>query len=176
MKRLRFFSACSISLLLSACSSGGDMSDLQTYISQAKAKNNITLEPLPTIRNFTSHSYASERLRDPFEPPVIEKPTAPQPLPVNNGIRPDDSRGKEELEQYPLDALQMVGTVEQDGRIWAIIKAPDNTVHRTRPNNYIGQNHGRILGITEDKIDLTEIVPDGTGGWRRRTAALVLGE
>ena len=40
----------------------------------------------------------------------------------------------------------------------------------------MGQNHGRIIQITEDKIDLTEIVQDGTGGYSERQASLALAE
>jgi len=39
--------------------------------------------------------------------------------------------------------------------------------------NHLGTNHGRITRITEDKIELTELVFDG-GEWRERRAILAL--
>ena len=70
----------------------------------------------------------------------------------------------------------MVGTLSQKNGVWAIIKAPDGLVYRVKRNNYLGQNYGRITKISEDKVELTEIVPDGLGGWQERSASLVLAD
>ena len=70
----------------------------------------------------------------------------------------------------------MVGTLSQKNGMWAIIKAPDGLVYRVTRNNYMGQNYGRITKISEDKVELTEIVPDGLGGWQERSASLVLAD
>ena len=43
-------------------------------------------------------------------------------------------------------------------------------------NNYLGQNYGKILQITENSIQLREIVQDSTGDWIERTIALDLQE
>ncbi|MCG7971956.1 MAG: pilus assembly protein PilP [Candidatus Thiodiazotropha taylori] len=40
----------------------------------------------------------------------------------------------------------------------------------------MGQNHGRIMLITEDRIELNEIVQDGSGGYIERQASLALAE
>jgi type IV pilus assembly protein PilP len=40
----------------------------------------------------------------------------------------------------------------------------------------MGQNEGRITAITPTKITLTEVVPDGLGGYLERPAALALNE
>jgi len=42
--------------------------------------------------------------------------------------------------------------------------------------NYLGQNDGRITTIEPSRISVTEIVPDGLGGYMERTAALALNE
>ena len=86
------------------------------------------------------------------------------------------NRRREALEAFPLDALKMVGTLAQKDGVWAIIKAPDGLVYRVTRNNYLGQNYGRITKISEDKVELVEIVPDGLGGWQERRASLVLAE
>ncbi len=93
-----------------------------------------------------------------------------------SGIRPDVNRPREALEEYPLDSLRMVGTLEQGGQMWALVRAEDGTIHRVQPGNYVGQNYGRITRITESKIELVEIVPDGLGGWMERPATLALSE
>jgi len=40
----------------------------------------------------------------------------------------------------------------------------------------MGQSDGRITTVEEGKISLTEIVPDGMGGFIERPAALALSE
>ena len=40
----------------------------------------------------------------------------------------------------------------------------------------MGQNYGRIIRITDDKVDLVEIIPNGLGGWRERESAIALSE
>jgi type IV pilus assembly protein PilP len=40
----------------------------------------------------------------------------------------------------------------------------------------MGQNHGRIMRISEDKIELNEIIQDSAGGYSERQASLALTE
>ena len=70
----------------------------------------------------------------------------------------------------------MMGTLEFKKSSWGLVKAPDGIVYRVKPGNYLGQNYGRILDVQEKKIVLTEIVPDGLGGWEERQAALAVNE
>ncbi len=111
-------------------------------------------------------------MRAPFEPPVLVKR-------VDGGdgpqVTPDFNRAKQYLEQYPIGSLQMVGTLAQSGREYALIQDADGGVHRVRSGDYMGTDHGRIQRIEESAIELIEIVPDGTGGWVQRTRTVSLG-
>jgi type IV pilus assembly protein PilP len=69
-----------------------------------------------------------------------------------------------------------VGTVVMKSGLWGLIKASDGTIHRVRVGNYIGKNYGKIIRISNDKIELTEIVPDKPGSWREQSASLALSE
>ena len=93
-----------------------------------------------------------------------------------SGISPVADRPQEPLEEFPLDSLRMVGTLERNEDSWALIKASDDTIHRIKPGNYIGQNHGKIISVNEYAVDLTEIIPDGMGGWMERHASVALSE
>ena len=42
--------------------------------------------------------------------------------------------------------------------------------------NYLGQNFGIITAITENQIDLKELVQDASGDWTERKIALQLVE
>ena len=89
-----------------------------------------------------------------------------------SGPRPDADRPRQPLEQFPLDALQMVGVLDFAGAHYAMIKAPDGIVYRVAVGGYMGQNYGRVTRIEADRVDLEETVPNGFGGWDQRPAAL----
>lgn len=152
-----------------------NMSDLQTYVEQVKARKTGRIEPLPEIQVYETHAYSAGDLRSPFAKPIDRQAQEQQEVAVNNGISPDFNRPRELLEEFPLDSLRMVGTLEQTQKRWAIVQANDGTIHRVVSGNYMGQNHGKILRISENSIDLLEIIPDGQGGWQEREAAIALG-
>jgi len=70
----------------------------------------------------------------------------------------------------------MVGTLEQHEDTWALINDTAGTIHRVQAGNYMGQNHGKITRVTEFEIELTEIIPDGIGGWVERPASITISE
>jgi type IV pilus assembly protein PilP len=56
-----------------------------------------------------------------------------------------------------------------------LIKA-DRLLYQVRVGNYLGQNYGKIVRITENSIQLREIIQDVTGEWIERDTELVLQE
>jgi type IV pilus assembly protein PilP len=168
MQRALFAAISAVGLLmLSGCAD--DTDELRQYIDQVKARKSTDIEPIPQIQPYTPFTYIAEGRRDPF----ANAPTA-RASGAGGGIMPDLKRNKEPLEEFPLDALQMVGTLSIKGQQFALIKAPDAVVHRVAVGNYMGQNYGKIMGITDTEISLKEIVPDGFGGYVERPATLLL--
>jgi type IV pilus assembly protein PilP len=157
---------------LAACSSDSH-SDLAAYIDEVKARKAGRIAPLPEVKNFESYQYNKADLRDPFKPAGVE---AVSEAVTSAGLQPDVQRNKEPLEAFPLDSLRFVGHMEQEGRVWAVITAPDSLVYRVEEGNYLGQNFGRISLINESQIDIKEIIPNGLGGWTERDATLTLEE
>lgn len=162
-------------LLVTACSSY-DTSDLQQFVEETRAAQKGRIDPLPPYKAFETYAYAASSLRDPFTPWRDDTEQQQVAKSRTDGPQPDFSRRKEALEGYPLDTLRMVGTLARDDGEWAIIRGPDGVVHRVKQGNYLGQNHGKIIVLREDRIDLKEIVPDGLGGWLERDASLTLVE
>jgi type IV pilus assembly protein PilP len=158
-------------LLLAGCASN-DMSDLKEYVAKVKNTPPAPIEPLPEIQPVETFMYLEANRRDPFQSHGVSVEEIIKP--TSTGIAPDPLRRKEELEQYALDSLRMVGTLEQEKTLWGLILINDGTMFRVRAGNYMGQNHGQITRIAEDRIDLTEIVPDGAGGWQERQASIAL--
>ena len=154
-------------LALSGCSQGD--AELRAYIDQVKSRPGPPLDPLPVMQQFETFEYSAQGMRDPFSAPLQERETS-----SGNGPRPDENRRKELLEAFPLDSLDMVGTLGAGPGMLGLIVDPGGVVYRVRPGNYMGQSDGRILAVHEDRIDLVELVPDGAGGWIERDATVAL--
>lgn len=155
-----------LGLLLTACSDDR-MNDLQGWVRHVRAMQKGHIEPLPTFKPFETYTY-NDAGKDPFRP--WDTQTA---LNAANGVHPNLKRRKESLEAFPLDSLQMVGTLDFNRQRWAAVKAPDGIVYRVKAGNYMGKNSGKIVKVEKGKIELREIVPNGIGGWEVRPAALV---
>ena len=158
-------------LWLTACDSNKD--NLQNYVEEVKARQTVDIPPIPVMKPYEKFSYAAGDLRDPFVPTVIDVPEPEPEQVVDNGVRPNENRMKEILENYSLSDLQYVGTLEQEN-IWALIRAPDSTIHRVQIGNYMGMNHGQIIEISETYLTLKEIVPEGNGYNERETTVPVV--
>jgi len=160
---------------LTGCSNS-NTEDLRSYVEEVKSRQHARIAPLPEFAPYETHLYEAQGERDPFTPPVSSAPRSQMAQASANGTSPDFNRSRETLEAEPLDSLRMVGTLERKGNSWALVRMSDSTIHRVKPGNYLGQNHGKIVQITESEVQLTEIVPDGLGGWMERQAALALSE
>jgi type IV pilus assembly protein PilP len=158
----------------SACNQG--LSDLQQFVDQTKAKPPGRVEPIPPFVPYQNFEYTSQNFRDPFMLVDFRRPERVDDTISADatGPRPDMDRPREPLEDFPLDTLRFKGTVTKDGTKWGLIFAPDNTIHRVLEGNYMGQNHGRLISLTDVEIKLTEIVPDGLGNYIERSAAIAL--
>ena len=169
---LRWLGAGMLVLALGACGRGvtstpGEAPNLEKWVADVRARPAPPLDPLPVMQQFETFEYAAQDLRDPFSD-AWANPDG------GSGLRPDPNRRKEPLEQYPLDSLDMVGTIGAGGGLVALVMAPDRVTHRILPGAYLGQADGRVTSVHEDKIELVELVPDGAGGWLERPASIAL--
>jgi type IV pilus assembly protein PilP len=157
------------SILVGLAGCSGAMGDLETYVRDVKERPAPPLDPLPVMQQFETFEYAAQDLRDPFSNPSSDQISA-----TDSGLRPDPDRRKEALESFPLDGLDMMGTLGAGTNLVGLIMDPDRVIHRVVAGNYMGQNDGRISVVSEDRIELVELVPDGSGGWIERRAELAL--
>ena len=160
--------ACVVYLGLTACSSADD--DLARFIDDTKKEPGGRVEPLPEVKPYETFTYAAAEMRSPF------LPSSPGSGSGLAGVRPDQKRNREFLEQFSLDTLKMVGTLKLEGKVFGLVRTKDGLVHRVTVGNYLGQADGKITDITPSKISLVEIVPDGLGGYMERPAGLALNE
>ena len=153
---------------LTACSSAD--TELQRFIDETKREPGGRVEPLPEIKPYQTFVYSASDMRSPF------LPSSPGSGAGLAGVRPDQKRNREFLEQYSLDTLKMVGTLRLGGQMFGLVETKDGLVHRVTAGNHMGQAEGKITDITPSKISLVEIVPDSLGGYMERPAALGLNE
>lgn len=158
-------------LVLTGCTSN-DISDLEQFVTTTKANYKGKVPPLPKYEEKPPYEYTAYDIRDPFKP-VVDIEVASS---AYTGPKPDQNRPKEPLEEFSLDSLRMVGTLEQHGNEWVLIKDPDGLLHRITTGNYIGRNYGRVVSVDEEVISLVEFVPDNKGGWLERQASIAISE
>ncbi len=153
-------------LLLAGC--GGGVDGLRAQIEQAKQRPGGRIVPLPEVVPYDSYAYSMANRRSPFLQSLAGE--------SGPGPRPDSKRPREFLEQFPLDTLKMVGTLKLGASSYGLVQTKDGLIHRVLPGNRVGQNDGRILSVSDARIALIEIVPDGLGGYLERPAALALSD
>lgn len=158
-------------LLLTACSESEKQENLEEYIAKIKTRTSSEIEPLPQIKPHQPLTYKAQSLRSPFTPSKLDSVTLPKDT---SGVHPDTNRPKEALEKFPLDTLKMVGTLEKNGKIWALIMDGDGQIYRVSQGNYIGLNHGKIKIITDKKIYISEMIPDAGGSWKEYPIEMTL--
>ena len=142
---------------------------LDMFIANANKMQPKDIEPLPNIKPVEPYAYSSQELPDPFN---VENLKPKRVVSTRSGEGPDTNRRREPLENYPLDALKMVGTLfrESDSRV--IISTPEGAVQTAVVGNYIGQNYGKIISIDENEVKVKEQVLNSAGTWVERDASI----
>lgn len=157
-------------LLVSGCG-GDEFSDLRQFVKDSGEGLRGRVEPIPEVKQFEPFAYNAFDLPDPFKARTMVFDSRA----AGGGPQPDLNRRKEALEAFPLESLQMVGTLEQRRVNYALIKTPDKNLYRVKIGNYVGQNFGVITAISDSVVTLKEVIQDpSSGSWTERTSSLQL--
>jgi type IV pilus assembly protein PilP len=163
-------------LALAAGCGGEEHGDLKQELAQLTKDLRGRVDPLPQVRPYEPVPYTAEGQIDPFRPERIEVAQAGRAASAStNLIDEQKKRPPEPLEAFPLESIQMLGTITQNKETFALVKAGPN-LYRVRTGNYMGQNFGVITAIDEAQISLKELVQDSTGDWVERMSSLQLVE
>ncbi len=141
-----------LAVSLYACSDESHLRDLHRYIDhvkkslvQRKIKNDI----LAALHVPKPAQFQASKQRDPFESEQAS----------SSGQVSNDP-----LTAFPSTAFEFLGTVSREGKVWAIIQAPDTKVYQVTINNRFGMHYGKIIAIYPDHIEVEEeISPQETG-------------
>jgi type IV pilus assembly protein PilP len=162
-------------LLLGACA-GEEQQELKLWMRDSGKNLKGRVPALPPVKPYEPFTYAANDLSDPFKPSKIDPDAGKQAkIGKTGGLQPDFSRKKEPLEAFPLETLKMVGTMQQDKNMYALVRA-DANLYRVSVGNYLGSNFGKITSISETEVAINELVQDAGGDWTEKTSSLQLTE
>jgi type IV pilus assembly protein PilP len=165
--------------LVSGCIWVEDTTDLSEFVTDVQAKPKGKIEPLPTFKSYHSFVYQGASLRDPFEPLVrVETTLANVDQDENNGLQPDQDRPRSYLEQFSFDQLSMVGTIgkAEEDFFWALVLDDNHEIHRVKVGDYLGLDFGRVVAVSDQQLEVLEIISNGRGGWMQRPRKIELAE
>ena len=171
--RLAYTLAACSCLALTACSDSRD--ELQQWMDEQRRMAKPRVPPLLPPRKFDPQPYLALQSVEPFSNQKLVVAIKQENREPNSLLAAELNRRRDPLEAYPLDALSMVGSVTRDGRAYALMRA-DNLLYQVRVGEYVGQNYGKVLRISETEVTLREIVQDAVGEWVERTSTLQLQE
>jgi type IV pilus assembly protein PilP len=172
MRRALLITALSC-LAFTGCSSEQHLDEVRQFVKESDNMQRGRIPPLPEVRPYEPFEYAGFDLLDPFVPRKIEPP---KPSSVAGGLQPPKGHVKGPLEAFSLESLKMVGTLQQKKDIYALIKTPDNNLYRVKTGDFVGQNFGRVIDISESMLKLKELVQDSGNEWKAEERTLLLQE
>lgn len=149
--------------------------DLKKWVQDVKSAPVKPLDPIPSVEEKPVEDYNREGLRDPF---MRVEPSAGSVVEMidPNAVRPDNTRTRELLEDFDLDELVMVGTMNSGNSLLGLIRTPDKITHKVKPGQYMGRSDGLITSVELKSIKVRELVSNGQGGWNEVVREIQLSE
>lgn len=163
-----------VALLLGGCGDGG-VHEVRQWMDDVQRQTPVSVQKIVEPKKFNPFVYSARQEVDPFDQAKLQAAFDKLRGRAKSEVQPDFERRKEPMENFPLDSIKMVGTLERPGLSYALLQI-DRTVFQAKVGNHIGQNFGMITRVTESEVELREIVRDPTGDWTERTVKLELQE
>lgn len=148
-----------------------DHDNLRSELSTLTVGVKGQVEPLPPVIAYTPFPYHVEEFPDPFSPQKILAS-----LRGKGGANgPNLLRPREPLEAFPIESMQVVGSLTREGQVYALVKT-ERGLYRVTRGNHIGQNFGQVVRVTEGEMEVKELFQDGAGDWSEKLTVVPLQE
>jgi type IV pilus assembly protein PilP len=157
--------------ILAGCGAGLD--ELQQWMEQQRREVKPNVSPLQPPKKFDPQPYAAAGAVEPFSTQKLSVALKRDERAPSSLLAGELKRRKEPLEAYPLDNMSMVGSVNKQGRPFALLRV-DGLLYQVKVGDYLGQNYGRVLRIGDTELVLREVVQDAAGEWIERNSTLQL--
>ena len=170
---VRLVTATGVLLALAACEQ--QQTELQSWMDSERKAVSPQIAKIEEPKKFEPYRYENAGALDPFSQAKLSKALEAAASRSKSGLQPDLARRRESLEEFPVDSIKMVGHITRQGQNFGLVTV-DSAVYPVKIGNYIGQNFGKIVKISETEISLKELIQDATGDWVERQSALQLQE
>jgi type IV pilus assembly protein PilP len=177
MKSLLLFFTIVMAIPLVGCGSSKE-DDIRHWMVEERNQTRPKVKPIPEPKQFKPEAYTNAAAIEPFSNQKLTQALKRDSAQVaSNGglVAPELARRKEPMEAFPLDTMNLVGSIVKAGQPVALVKI-DNLLYQVKLGNYLGQNYGKVTKISETEVTLREIVQDAVGEWIERVATLALQE
>ena len=152
---------------------GAELDELQQWMEQQRREVKPNVPPLQPPKKFDPQPYAVADAVEPFSTQKLAVALKRDERAPSSLLAGELKRRKEPLEAYPLDNMTMVGSVNKQGRPFALLRV-DGLLYQVKVGDYMGQNYGRVLRIGDTDLVLREVVQDAAGEWIERNSTLKL--
>ncbi len=152
---------------------GADLDELQQWMEQQRREVKPDVAPLQAPKKFDPQPYAAADAVEPFSTQKLSVALKRDERATSALLAGELKRRKEPLEAYPLDSMSMVGSVNKLGLPFALLRV-DGLLYQVKVGDYMGQNYGRVVRISESDLLLREVVQDAAGEWIERNSTLQL--
>jgi len=163
-------------ILCVACSSE-EHGDLRNWMQEVSKDMRGKIQPLPEIKPYEPVPYSVETMIDPFNSTKIEPEGRGHKGGGKGSVFAPDFEARELrnsiMEKYPLESMKMIGVMNINNTPMAAIQV-DQIVKQVKVGEYVGLDFGVITKITDQEIEVREVVEDSNGDWSERTNALPL--
>lgn len=146
---------------------GGQEEELQHWMAATRAAKVPPPEPLPDVTPYVPREYGGRSAPEPFAQTKIGE------LNKTMSESPEAGRRHEPLEDYPLENFKMLGMMRKHGETYGVVRV-DNKIHHVKVGQYLGQNYGRVVRISDQEIVLRELVREGVTDWKEKMTSLKL--
>lgn len=149
--------------------------ELEGWMANERARTLPMVQPISPPSKFNPEQYVGIESVDPFSLQKLAAGLRGDVSTPDPRLAAELNRRKEPLEAFPLDNVTLVGSVLRQGTRFALLKV-ENLLYQVKVGDYLGQNNGKIMQITETEITIRETVQDASGELIERPAALLLQE
>ena len=161
----------SAAVVMTGCTA--DIDEVQQWMEQQRREVKPNVPPLQAPKKFDPQPYAAAGAVEPFSTQKLAVAFKRDERAPSSLLAGELKRRKEPLEAYPMDSMSMVGSVNKLGVPFALLRV-EGLLYQVKVGDYMGQNYGRILRISEADLVLREVVQDAAGEWIERNSTLQL--
>tara|TARA_B100000767_G_scaffold274686_1_gene308504 strand:- start:804 stop:1328 length:525 start_codon:yes stop_codon:yes gene_type:complete len=158
-------------VFLSSCG-GNNHQDLAAFIDAVSRDAVPTVIDIPKSESYHSFKYDVASYRSPFTPAIDSLPEKNLSHNEQDMVKPDFNRAKHYLESIQIEKMTMVGTISQFSIQWALLMTSNGQIHKVKKGQFIGRNHGRVTDVSNEYLQVNEIISNGQNTWANRVRTI----